>query len=127
METAAAYRRAMHSGGVLLAGVTALAFALALPCAARDLSLAEAEQLMLTNNRELQAARRAIESAEAQGLIAGARPNATFSFNSSSINSNPGIGPGPLYDKRVDTVLRIDQPFERVQASEQVVILAIAA
>lgn len=77
------------------------------------LTLAEAEALLLANNRELQAARRAVESAEAQQLIAGARPNATFSVSSSGINSNPGIGSGPLDQKRIDSVFRIDQPFER--------------
>jgi cobalt-zinc-cadmium efflux system outer membrane protein len=77
------------------------------------LTLAEAEALLLANNRELQAARRAVESAQAQQLIAGARPNATFSVSSASINSNPGIGAGPLDQKRIDTIFRIDQPFER--------------
>lgn len=80
---------------------------------ARALTLAEAEALLVANNRELQAARRAIASAEAQQLIAGARPNATFSVNSSSVSSNPGVGPGSLDQKRIDTVFRIDQPFER--------------
>jgi cobalt-zinc-cadmium efflux system outer membrane protein len=61
----------------------------------------------------LVAARRAVEAAQAQGQIAGARPNATFSVNTSSISSNPGIGAGNLWQKRVDTVFRIDQPFER--------------
>jgi cobalt-zinc-cadmium efflux system outer membrane protein len=85
----------------------------AAPVAARDLTLADAEALLLRNNRELVAARRAVESAQAQGQIAGARPNATLSVNTSSISSNPGIGPGNLWQKRVDTVFRIDQPFER--------------
>ena len=70
---------------------------------ARDLTLAETESLLVRNNRELQAARRAVESAEAQQLIAGARPNATFSINSSGIGSAA----------KPDTVFRIDQPFER--------------
>src|SRR3954464_1643623 len=104
----------MNSGGFVLAAIAVLAVAAVSPlCAARDLTLAETERLLAANNRDLQAARRAIESAEAQSLIAGARPNATFSMNSSSISSNPGLGPGPIYDKRMDTVLRIDQPFER--------------
>jgi cobalt-zinc-cadmium efflux system outer membrane protein len=77
------------------------------------LTLAEAEALLLANNRELRAARRAVESAEAQQLIAGARPNANFSINSASISSNPGIGGGPLDQKRIDTIFRIEQPFER--------------
>lgn len=73
--------------------------------AARDLTLAEAEVLLARHNRDLLAARRAIESAEAQGVIAGARPNAVFSINSAAISRTPGVGP--------DTVFRIDQPFER--------------
>src|SRR2546422_7105867 len=83
------------------------------PCDARDLSLTEAEKLLAAHNRELRAARRSVESAQAQRLIAGARPNATFSINSSEINTNPGIGGGSLGQKHVDTVFRIDQPFER--------------
>lgn len=70
---------------------------------ARDLTLAEAETLLVRNNRELQASRRAIESADAQRLIAGARPNAVLSINSTQIAS--GVRP--------DNVFRIDQPFER--------------
>ena len=70
---------------------------------ARDLTLAEAEALLGRNNRELQAARRAIESADAQRLIAGARPNPTLSLNSTQLGPNA----------RADTVLRLDQPFER--------------
>jgi cobalt-zinc-cadmium efflux system outer membrane protein len=80
---------------------------------ARDLTLAEAERLFIEHSRELIAARRAVEAAEAQRTIAAARPNPTLSLNTSSISSNPGIGPGPLNQKRMDTVLRIDQPFER--------------
>ena len=87
--------------------------ALAQAAAAADLTLAEAEKLLIAHNRELQAARRGVETAAAQRLVAAARPNPTVSLNSSSINNNPGIGPGPLNQKRIDTVLRIDQPFER--------------
>jgi len=70
---------------------------------ARDLTLPQAEQMLVDRNRELQAARRAIESADAQSLIAGARPNPTLSLNSTSLGPNA----------RSDTVLRLDQPFER--------------
>ena len=104
----------MNSGGFALVAFAVLAVGvISPPCFARDLTLAETERLLAANNRELQVARRAVESADAQSMIAGARPNATFSINSSSISSNPGLGPGPVYDKRMDTVLRIDQPFER--------------
>ncbi|TMI14550.1 MAG: TolC family protein, partial [Betaproteobacteria bacterium] len=94
----------------------ALAFWVALAAApgdARDLSLTEAEKLLAAHNRELRAARHAVESAQAQRLVAAARPNPTFSINSSEINRNPGIGAGPLGQKHIDTVFRIDQPFER--------------
>src|SRR5438270_12037288 len=91
-----------------------VAFAVAsTPCVARDLSLTDAEGLLAAHNRELRAARRTVESVEAQRLIAGARPNPTFSINSSEINRNPGIGGGSLGQKHADTVFRIDQPFER--------------
>lgn len=84
----------------------ALLFALFIagPALARDLTLAQTEDLVARNNRELQAARRALESAGTQSAIAGARPNATFSVNSTSIAS--GV-------TGADTVFRIDQPFER--------------
>jgi cobalt-zinc-cadmium efflux system outer membrane protein len=80
---------------------------------AKDLSLAEAERLLGQRSRELITARRAVDSAGAQRIVAAARPNPTLSLNSASISSNPGIGSGPLNQKRIDTVLRIDQPFER--------------
>ena len=83
--------------------VALAALALAAKVQARDLALPEAESLLVRNNRELQAARRAMESADAQRVIAGARPNATFSINSTGIGSNA----------KPDTVFRIDQPFER--------------
>src|SRR5256885_7907343 len=47
-------------------------------------ALADAEALLVRNNRDLQVARRALESSDAQRVIAGARPNATFSINSRS-------------------------------------------
>jgi cobalt-zinc-cadmium efflux system outer membrane protein len=77
---------------------------------ARDLTLPEAESLMLRNNRELQAARRGVESADAQIVIAGARPNATLSVNAASINDSNTID---NQKRGADTVFRIDQPFER--------------
>jgi len=98
----------------LVAAVFVLASAsVVTAAAARDLSLAEAERLLGERNRELTAARRAVESAGAQREIAAVRPNPTLSFNSSSISSNPGTGSGPYFQKRIDSILRIDQPFER--------------
>ena len=92
--------------GLLLIGGLAVAHT----AQARDLTLAEAELLLSRNNRELQAARRAIESADAQRLIAGARPNATLSVNSTSINDSNTVD---NIKRTADTTFRIDQPFER--------------
>jgi len=89
-------------GRILLLSAVAV-LALDAKVQARDLTLPEAESLLVRNNRELQTARRGMESADAQRVIAGARPNATFSVNSTGIASNVSA----------DTVFRIDQPFER--------------
>jgi len=89
---------------VRLAALFLVVVGFAAPALARDLTLTQVEELVARNNRELLAARRALESADAQTLIAGARPNATFSVNSTSIAS--GV-------QGADTVFRIDQPFER--------------
>ena len=80
---------------------------------ARDLGLAEAEQRVEQGNRDVLAARRAIEAAGAGVLQADIRPNPVVSYNTSGISSNPGIGPGSLADKRIDNVFRIDQVVER--------------
>jgi len=80
---------------------------------ARDLALAEAELLAARSNREVLAARRAVEAANAGILQADVRPNPTVSYGASSINFNPGIGPGSLIQKRIDNTFRVDQLFER--------------
>jgi cobalt-zinc-cadmium efflux system outer membrane protein len=80
---------------------------------ARDLALAEAERLLVERGRELVAARRLLEAAGAQREIAAARPNPTLSLNSTSISNKYNSGPGTSNVWRADTVLRIDQPFER--------------
>jgi cobalt-zinc-cadmium efflux system outer membrane protein len=80
---------------------------------ARDLPLAEAEKLLAERGRELLAARRALEAAGAQRDIAAVRPNATLSLNSVSISNNYVHSSGTGNVWRADTILRIDQPFER--------------
>ncbi|MBS0336924.1 MAG: TolC family protein [Proteobacteria bacterium] len=81
--------------------------------AARDLTLAETEQLVARSNRDVVAARRAVESAAAGILQADVRPNPVVSYNASGISNNPGIGPGSLTNKRIDNTFRIDQTLER--------------
>src|SRR5262245_12120487 len=78
-----------------------------------SLTLKQAETLLQTKNRELQAARRAVEAAGAGTLAAGARPNPTLSLGISQINLKEGVGSGPYSDKIVDSNVRIDQVIER--------------
>lgn len=83
------------------------------PAIGRDLALGEAEQRLLERNRDIIAARRATELASAQVIAAGARPNPTVSINQASYSPSTGIGGGPVYDKRIDTIVRLDQVIER--------------
>src|SRR5262249_22181822 len=77
------------------------------------LTLKQAEALLQTKNRELQAARRAVEAAGAGTLAAGARPNPTLSLGVSAINPAAGIGPGSYLGKTIDTSGPIDHVVER--------------
>jgi cobalt-zinc-cadmium efflux system outer membrane protein len=77
------------------------------------LSLADADALLLQKNRELQTARRAVETAEAVTLSAGQRPNPNLSMNTININPSRGIGSGSLREKAVDSTIRLDQLIER--------------
>lgn len=77
------------------------------------LTLEHAERLLQQRNRELQAARRALETSRANTTMAGARPNPTLSVGVGSINPQLGIGGGAYRDKTVDTSVRLDQVLER--------------
>jgi cobalt-zinc-cadmium efflux system outer membrane protein len=78
-----------------------------------QLTLREAEKLAIQHNREIRLARRAVEGAEAEVVIAGARPNPALSINMTQISPSTGIGSGSLRDKRVDTVIGLSQLVER--------------
>jgi outer membrane protein, heavy metal efflux system len=75
------------------------------------LSLRAAETLFQERSRELQAARRAIEGADADIITAGARPNPNLSISTSSISRT--LGSGSLVNKRIDTIVGLSQVFER--------------
>lgn len=75
------------------------------------LTLRAAEALFLERNRELLAARRAVEGAEADVITAGARPNPNLSISTSSISRS--LGAGSPQDKRIDTIVGLSQVFER--------------
>jgi cobalt-zinc-cadmium efflux system outer membrane protein len=82
------------------------------------LTLPQAEQLLQARNRELQSARRAVEAAQANTLMAGARPNPNLSLGVATINPQVGIGSGPLRDKIMDSSIRVDQLIERGEKRE---------
>lgn len=79
----------------------------------QELGLAQAEALWLAHNREVRLAREGVQAAQADSLTAAQAPNPQFSLSTSSINPRSGIGAGSLGQKRVDSVLRLDQVIER--------------
>ena len=97
-----------------------------------SLSLAQAQALMLIHSRDLLAAQRNVEAAQATQLTAATRPNPQISLNTSSVNPR-SLGAGGLADKRMDTVLRIDQAIERgdkrelrMKTAQQLAIASLA-
>jgi cobalt-zinc-cadmium efflux system outer membrane protein len=73
-----------------------------------QLSLREAEQLFIARNRDLKIARDAVEAAIADSLSAAAYPNPNLSLDVNSIGAKEVRG-----IRRADTVLRLEQLFER--------------
>ena len=71
----------------------------------------EAESLALRHNAQIQNARAMIDGAQADILTAGARPNAVMSVNGSGIDKSQYSRGAKL--NAVDTIVRVDQPFER--------------
>lgn len=84
-----------------------------------QLSLSQAEQLFAGYSRELLAAKRSLQSAEADTLIAGQRPNPVLSVGVSSLNVNRGQGnmnqngSNGLWDKTYNSTLQVSQLYER--------------
>ena len=100
---------------VLLLPLLAAAQSCPLLSAARaeGISLSLAESRLAQCNRDVLAARRALEAAEADRVTAGQRPNPNLTLGASNINPRVGIGGGPLRDKTIDSSVRLDQLVER--------------
>jgi cobalt-zinc-cadmium efflux system outer membrane protein len=77
------------------------------------LTLQQAETLFATRNREVQAARRNLEGAEADKLSAGARPNPVAAVNVSGIGSRNTTINGASVTRYPDTIVSLSQTFER--------------
>ncbi len=84
-----------------------------------DLSLNSAEQLFKANNRELLAARRAVEASQADTITAGQKPNpslnigvSSFNLNRNQGNRNPN-GSNGITDQTLNTSIQVSQLYER--------------
>ena len=77
------------------------------------LSFAEAERRWRERSRELRLAEAAVSGAEADLRSADRAPNPQASLNLASISPQEGFGAGSLRDKRMDSILRVEQVFER--------------
>ncbi len=77
------------------------------------LTLKDAEALWQQHSRELQLADSALAGAVADLQVADRRPNPDLALNVASISPQSGLGSGYLKDKRMDSILRIEQVIER--------------
>lgn len=94
---------------ILLCAVPGLAVA----AASLRLSLGDAETLWRQHSRELQLAGIAVAGAAADLQTADRLPNPELSVNAASISPAEGYGSGRLKDKRMDSIVRIEQLVER--------------
>jgi len=77
------------------------------------LTLHEAEALWQEYSRELRLAQAAVNGAAADVRVAGQMPNPDVSVNVLSVSPWSGYGAGAWNQKKMDSVLRIDQLVER--------------
>lgn len=84
-----------------------------LSSAVTPLSLAEAEGLWRQNSREVRLAEIGVAAATADVQSASQVPNPELSMNAASISPQEGFGAGRLKDKRMDSILRLEQVLER--------------
>ena len=78
-----------------------------------QLTLGQAERRALSSNRDLLDARRRVQSAEADGLIARAGPNPNLNLGFDDYQPRTGIGPGSPRNKLLTTQIGVDQLVER--------------
>ena len=80
---------------------------------AEGLSLVQAEAMWREANFELKTARHAVSAAEGDRASADRRENPNLSLSAVSLSPRAGIGSGGLRDKSADSVIRLEQLFER--------------
>jgi cobalt-zinc-cadmium efflux system outer membrane protein len=104
--------RAVGATGPERADAAGIAGPCAAPRPAAPLTLAQARDLALRCNAEIQAARRGGEAGAADIEVAGQRPNPVLSLGVQNINPHAGVGSGSLRAKTVDSIVRVDQLIE---------------
>lgn len=95
------------------AGAEPVAGTASLSSALEQLTLRQAEIFFGERNRELQLGQRLVDGAEADRLSAGARPNPNVFASTGKFNSRQGNYSGDLREKQMDTVVGVQQLFER--------------
>lgn len=75
--------------------------------------MSNALHTLLEHSPDLAIVRQGVAAARAGLLSADTRPNPTLSVSSGSISPRYGLGAGSLRDKRMDTVIGLDQTLER--------------
>ena len=97
----------------VLAVTAALSLSFLFNAHAESLSRVQAEQLWRANNRDLKIAASAVAGAQGDLAAADRMPNPNVSLSTSQISTHTGIGAGGIADKAIDSVLRIEQMWER--------------
>ncbi len=108
----------LHTRALFLAGTVATCAPHVYADCASDLppatlSMQAATERLISCNRDLIEARRAVASGEADVLVAGERPNPNLTLGVGSVSPRYGIGAGNYWDKTFDTSVRYEQLFER--------------
>ena len=97
---------------LMIASVT-LAAGTAMAADGLPLSQAQAQALALERNHDLAIAKATVASAQANVLTAAAAPNPVLGLSTSSIDLGGHNGSGPLWRKRVDSIVSVSQLIER--------------
>ena len=97
----------------VLTVTAALLFSFLFNAHAESLSRVQAEQLWRANNRDLKIAASVVAGAQGDLAAADRMPNPNVSLSTSQISTHTGIGGGGIADKAIDSVLRIEQMWER--------------
>lgn len=77
------------------------------------LTLSQAEQLLLENNRDLSLARLEVAAGQAGIRQAEARPNPTLSWSGQQYSRSVGLGSGGLTNKQIDQAVAYTDTWER--------------